>query len=223
MVKEDQYACVAYLGFVLHERSQEEASASSSSSEVKTLDVDSRFLCSNVEDFLRERKLIAGKAEQRAEARHFITLIQEEAGLIVQRGIDENGEALYGFVHLTFQEYFAAADVYERYQQEEDPEVISKFLVEHLHDPRWREVIYLLLGKLKSTPATNQLRQILQGKIKSRRSQYTEIVQQDLFFVCDCLLEEIKVENSLVEMVKRMYKNAFEAVGLLVDFCRKDP
>jgi hypothetical protein len=127
--------------------------------------------------------------------------VQEEAGLIVERGTDENGEALYSFVHRTFQEYFAAADIYERYQQKEDPEIISTFLRERLHDPHWREVVMLLLGKLISTPATNQLRQIRQSTIKSRQSCYTQFVQQDLFFVCDCLVEEIKVEHTLVERV----------------------
>jgi hypothetical protein len=59
----------------------------------------------------------------------------------------------------------------------------------------------LLLGKLKSKPVTNQLRQLLQGKINSLRSQYTEILQHDLFFVCDCLIEEVAIEKELVELV----------------------
>jgi len=62
-------------------------------------------------------------------------------------------------------------------------------------------VILLLLGKLKRQPATSQLRLILEGKIKSLRSHYTEIVQQDLFFICECLMEEIIVEPDLAEMV----------------------
>ena len=75
------------------------------------------------------------------------------------------------------------------------------FLVEHLHDPHWREVILLLLGKLKPRPVTMLLRQILQGAITSRCSEGTAIVQQDLFFVCDCLAEEIAIENELVVLV----------------------
>src|ERR1019366_3570404 len=124
MIKEQQYACVAYLGFLLHERSQEEKSEDNEKGVDITVDVTSRFLRNNVEDFLKKRELIIGIAEQQTEAKRFIELVQEEAGLIVERGFDENGEALYSFVHRTFQEYFAAADVYERYQQQEDPGVI---------------------------------------------------------------------------------------------------
>ncbi len=200
--KEDQYVCVAFLGFVLHKRSQEEVLADNDEPAGMTVDVPSRFLRTNVESFLKERDLIIGRAERNKVASRFIQLVQEEAGLIVERGTAENGEALYSFVHRTFQEYFAAADIYERYQQQEDPAIISEFLMENLHDPHWREVIFLLLSKLKSTPVTNQLRQILQGKIKSHRSAYTEIIQQDLFFICDCLLEEIKVENTLIDAVR---------------------
>ena len=207
MIKEEQYTCVAYLAFLLHERSQEEIASNGKKGEDITVDVTSRFLRKHVEEFLKKRELIVGIAEQQNEAKRFIELVQEEAGLIVERGSDENGEGLYSFVHRTFQEYFAAVDVYERYQQQEDPDIISTFLSEHLHDPHWSEVILLLLGKLKSRPVTNQLRQILEGKIKSRRSSYTEIVQQDLFFVCDCLIEEIKVENTLVEMVVSALKD----------------
>src|SRR5690349_813930 len=183
MLKEAHYACVAHLGFVLHERSQEKDSNKKGSKEDTASDVPTRFMLREIEHFLNSRKLIGEVAEQRAEAKRFLELMQIEAGLIVERGKDENSEDLYGFVHRTFQEYFAAADVYERYQQEEDPTIISEFLIEHLHDPHWHEVILLLLGKLKRKPVTAQLCQFLEGKIKSRRSQYTDIVQQDLFFV----------------------------------------
>jgi len=200
MSKDDQLACVSYLGFILHTRSQENFDESDEEEDT-TVDVPARFLKSKVVEFLRQQRLISEGSEQKKEAERFTALMQEEAGLIVERGTDENGEALYSFVHRTFQEYFAAMDVYERYQQEEDPKIISKFLHEHLHDPHWREVTLLLLGRLKSMPVTKQLRDLLQGKTKSLRSRYVEIVQQDLFFVCDCLVEEIKVESTLVAMV----------------------
>jgi len=206
MVKEDQYACIAHLGFVLHERSQEKESDStkqdvnSSTNDIAS-DVSAKFMLQEIEQFLKNRKLITETIEQRAEAKRFLQLMQEEAGLIVERGKDESDENLYGFVHRTFQEYFAAADLHERFQQEVDLTIISDFLKRYLHDPHWREVILLLLGKLKPKPATNQLRQVLEGKIINHRSQYTDIIQQDLFFICDCLTEEIAVESELAEMV----------------------
>ncbi len=196
--KEDQRACVAHLGFVLHERSQE-TNVSTDSAKDYANDVTSRFLMKQIEYYLDNRGLISEVAEQRTEAERFLNLMQIEAGLIVERGKDENGDDLYGFVHRTFQEYFAAVDVNERYLEDENPIIISQFIADHLHDPHWHEVILLLLGKLRRKPVTAQLRQILEGK--SRLSHYTEILHQDLFFVCTCLVEEISVDNELAEFV----------------------
>jgi transcriptional regulator with XRE-family HTH domain len=187
MGKEDQYICIAQLGFALHNHSQSA--------------VPARFILRVIEDFLRSNHLIAEVAVQRAEARRFLEMIQIEAGLIVERGINENGEALYGFVHLAFQEYFAASHIYDRYLQEDDSTIINAFLKEHLYEPHWHEVILLLLGKLKRKPATVQLRRILEGEMKNERSQSSDIGQQHLFFVSSCLIEEVVVESDLAELV----------------------
>ncbi len=218
--KEDQYACVAHLGFVLHERLQERREDDKANTKLSdttpsddlAIDVPSRFILREIERFLQGQNLFPSVAEQRAHARHFLELIQEEAGLIVERGTDENGESLYGFVHRTFQEYFAAIDVYNRYRQDDDPIIISGFLTRHLHDPHWYEVILLLFGKLGRKPATKQLRQILEGTIKSRRSRFTDLIQQDLFFITYCLAEEISVENDLavsaIKQLSNLIKNS---------------
>lgn len=89
--------------------------------------------------------------------------------------------------------------VYERYEQEDNPDIVSEFLQEHLHDSHWQEVILLLISKMRRKPVTKLLRQILEGKLQSRRSKYNEIVRQDLFFVSECLREGIVVENELAE------------------------
>ncbi len=198
MGKEDQRACVAHLGFVLHKRSQENNANKENTKDLSN-DVTSRFLVKQIEAYVNNQGLISEVAEQRAEAERFLELMQIEAGLIVERGKDENGDDLYGFVHRTFQEYFAAVDVNERYLEDENPIIISQFLTTHLHDPHWHEVILLLLGKLRRKPVTAQLRLILEGR--SRLSHYTEILEQDLFFVCICLIEEMPVDNELAEFV----------------------
>ena len=206
MSKDDQYACVAHLGYVLHKRSQEQANGNENNLS-KDTDVPSRFLAREIEHFLNVNGLIKEVAEQRAEAKRFLDLMQVEAGLIVERGTGENDESLYGFVHRTFQEYFAAADVYTRYLQNEEPEIINEFLVEHLHDPHWQEVILLLLGKLGRKPLTARLQQILNGKIVSRRSHHTDILQQDLFFISSCLVEEMLVDSQFAESVASRLEN----------------
>ena len=202
MVKEDQYACIAHIGFVLHKRSQmaQEKDKDVTQEDIAN-DVPTRFILKEIEQFLEGQNLFLGIAERRMEAKRFIELMQVEAGLIVERGTDENGELLYGFVHRTFQEYFAAADVYEHYQQEDEPTIISQFLKEHLHDPHWHEVILLLFGKLKRKPATVQLRLLLSDDGKSRRSKYTNLLQQDLFFACGCLAEDIGIDIELAEFI----------------------
>ncbi len=207
MGKEDQYACVAHLGFVLHERSQEREGDSADRPEDIATDVPTTSMLQGIVRFLNGRKLIAEVVEQHTEAERFLELMQVEAGLIVERGKNESGENLYGFVHRTFQEYFAAGHVYTDYLQEENPDIITKFLKEHLHSPHWHEVILLLLGKLMSKPVTGKLRQILHGEIKSHRSHHTDVVQQDLFFVCECLVEEIAVESDLAKDVISLLSN----------------
>ncbi|HLW00366.1 MAG TPA: NACHT domain-containing protein [Ktedonobacterales bacterium] len=200
--KGDQRACVAHLGFYLHSNVQEQSKEYLNATDTPpTTDVSTRVMLREIETFLQGQNFYDTRAEMRNQAKRFLDLIQVEAGLIVERGKDERGEDLYGFIHRTFQEYFAAVDVFERYQQAEDADIISRFLRENLHDPHWREVIVLLLSKLKSAPATRQLRSILQGTNPSIRSRYTQIVQQDLFFVCDCLVEAIEVDHTLVAQV----------------------
>jgi len=204
--KRDQYDCVAHLGFILHKRSQEKSKSTKSSEEIPsskglTDDIPYKEMLREIEIFLHNQNLFPSVAEQNAQAERFLELIQEEAGLIVEHGSDEDGELLYGFVHRSFQEYFAAADVYERYLQEGNSKVISEFLKEHLHDPHWYEVIRFLFEKLKRKQATTQLRHILEGRNQSYRSLYNDILHHDLFFICSCLIDEISVENDLAVSV----------------------
>ena len=193
--KEDRKACLAHLGFVLHRRSQElaqeekEASAQASDTAV---DVSATFLRQELRRFLATQNLLTG-AEQHAEVERLLDMVRTEAGLIVSRGTGEDGEPLYGFVHRTFQEYFAALDVLNQYQQEDDSSIIRKFLTDYVHDPHWQEVILLLFGKFKHKFATNQFRFILAGK--TRRSRYSSILNHDLFFVANCLADGIVVDQ----------------------------
>ncbi|UJR34507.1 hypothetical protein I4U23_021915 [Adineta vaga] len=72
----------------------------------------------------------------------FVRIIREEIGVLAARG-----EYAYGFLHLTFQEYFVALemlDVDMNVSVEKAESVVSRFF-EHMNDPRYREPLLLAM------------------------------------------------------------------------------
>jgi hypothetical protein len=69
------------------------------------------------------------------DVRTFIGKLHKHVGLIAARG-----DQLFGFLHLTFQEYLAG-----RYLVR-NPRAAAANIVQHLSEPRWREPILLGLG-----------------------------------------------------------------------------
>src|SRR6266487_120228 len=214
MTRDVQRACIAHLGFILYERLQDANNAGGEGGVFCSDRLTLPQMQAEVERFLKSRQLFSAE-ERQIEAERFLDLMRTETGLIVKRGKDESGEDLYGFIHETFQEYFAALDVYFRQADPPPPDrpgedanaILNAFLTQHLHDPHWQEVILLLFGKLGPGRATTQLQLIL-DPVDSKvccRSTYTDIIQQDLFFACSCLKEEITLQNRLVvEIITRL-------------------
>jgi tetratricopeptide (TPR) repeat protein len=72
----------------------------------------------------------------RQAVEEFLRKVRETTGLFVERA-----PGVYGFMHLTFEEYFAA-----RYIVDNDQSDILEIIRSHLHEPRWNETILLALG-----------------------------------------------------------------------------
>ncbi|MBD2495589.1 tetratricopeptide repeat protein [Nostoc sp. FACHB-280] len=66
----------------------------------------------------------------------FLRKVRETTGLFVERM-----PGFYGFMHLTFEEYFAARYIADKEQSE-----ILELIQKHLHEPRWNEPLLLALG-----------------------------------------------------------------------------
>ena len=66
-----------------------------------------------------------------------LAALREQVGLLAARG-----EFLYGFLHLTFQEYLAAIYLVR------DPDNAAAEILRRVNQPRWREVIILALGEV---------------------------------------------------------------------------
>ncbi|WP_146195888.1 tetratricopeptide repeat protein, partial [Nostoc commune] len=66
----------------------------------------------------------------------FLRKVRETTGLFVERI-----PGFYGFMHLTFEEYFAARYIADKEQSE-----ILELIQKHLNEPRWNEPLLLALG-----------------------------------------------------------------------------
>ncbi len=70
-----------------------------------------------------------------SEVEKFLRAVREHTGLFVERAPKR-----YGFMHLTFEEYYAARHLVARSR------IRAQLIRQHLHDPRWDEPILLALG-----------------------------------------------------------------------------
>jgi hypothetical protein len=75
------------------------------------------------------------------DVRIFLRQVSDDVGLLAPRG-----PGVWGFLHLTFQEYLAALWLVR------DRTTAGQAIVDRLDDPRWREPILLALGHVSSNP-----------------------------------------------------------------------
>lgn len=85
-----------------------------------------------------------GREKAEDEAETFLDFVREQAGLLI-----EAGPGLYSFIHLTFQEYLTARHINIR-SEDDGVGFVKETLAPVLADPRWREVVRLLVADRQS-------------------------------------------------------------------------
>jgi HEAT repeat protein len=137
-----------------------------------------------LEGKLRELLFDRGLPEENARvaARIFLEMERNQVGLLVERGLNA-----YGFSHLTFQEYFAARAIAARREKTVDK------LREHLHDPRWREVILLTAGQIGVRQAEEEAVTVLVRAIASSHSPLEDVLHRDLLLAGRCLADDVGI------------------------------
>ena len=95
-------------------------------------------LLEKLEDLCKGR----GHASPEAEARKFLKDVRDAASILVERGGHR-----YGFLHLTFQEYLAAATLAQR-ATDDGAAATVEALTPHIGKPEWHEVALLTVGHL---------------------------------------------------------------------------
>ena len=137
------------------------------------------------------------------ECRGFIDFLREQAGFFYEKGVDDEGNRFYGFIHLTFEEYLAAIELVSKWNER------KLDLKKYVFDPRWIEVIRL---------GASQLR--LSCKGRAGRVQSTQFVKdilsvedpfseayRPLQLACLILSDDVNVMDELLnEILDRIMK-----------------
>ncbi|MDM3848316.1 MAG: tetratricopeptide repeat protein, partial [Aphanizomenon gracile PMC638.10] len=126
----------------------------------------------------------------------FLRKVRETTGLFVERA-----PGVYGFMHLTFEEYFAA-----RYIADNDQSKIQELIQQHLHEPRWNEPILLSLGYY-GIHSPGQVKKLI-DQLFSNLQDYQPALQHGEIKIKtsadNTIIIYLKAENDLSETLKNV-------------------
>ncbi len=135
----------------------------------------------------------ATAAEARVLSREMLRTIGEHTGFFIERGVDQSGQSVYGFLHLTFAEYLAARHLAEQWSSG------LLALEKYAHDARWHEVLLLMAGHV-GTWATAQATRLV-NDILQLNSPYEEHLHRDLLLAAEMLGDNVRVRRDLQNTV----------------------
>jgi HEAT repeat protein len=128
-------------------------------------------------------------AEERSQK--FLAEMREMSGLIVERGYDA-----FGFLHLTFQEYFAG-----RALAKMDPNTRWDEVRTHLHEPRWREPILLCAGQLGVVEKRRDVVSEFVGKILTNDDPTENDIHRNLLLALSIACDDVNLEHTLLNNI----------------------
>jgi predicted NACHT family NTPase len=128
-------------------------------------------------------------AQQTAE--HFLRDMRHFAGLLAERGRDA-----FGFLHLTFQEYFAG-----RALARMKPDQRWTAIAPNLHRQRWREPILLCAGQLGVLEQRRDEVSDLAQRLLAAQSTHEDILHRDLFLVAALAADDVDLSNTLLDVL----------------------
>jgi len=110
----------------------------------------------------------------RTDIKDMIEFLREDAGFLYEKGFNEEGEPMFGFVHQTFQEYFTAIEFKTLWKEGK----LSADFEKYIFSSNWLEVIKLTASLFKLNEPTRLGRQnatIFLRKILNVNDPYPEI------------------------------------------------
>ncbi|WP_437941466.1 NACHT domain-containing protein [Sorangium sp. So ce341] len=130
------------------------------------------FVLRELAEALSDQKQVAGVEAKRA-AREFLKRAGEDVQILLERGA-----GAWGFLHLTFQEFFVAAGLHAS-------ERFDELARQHLFDPRWEEVLrlgvgYLALIQKRPKAAQKFVTDVLEHQEPGARSWVTRLLRKQV-------------------------------------------
>ena len=148
---------------------------------------------------LLERRIARFEEEAQRHAEQFLQAVRGKTGILIERG-----KHRYGFLHLTFEEYFAALELVIRKKDRED------FIKLQLHNPRWRVVILLAVG-IVGILQTDEVgvTELVEEAILKANSPFERWLHRDLLFSGLCLADDVGLsiacEDAIIEQAIYIY------------------
>jgi HEAT repeat protein len=140
---------------------------------------------SQVEAVLREQvqeSLALHTAEALSAADYVLRFMEETSGLLVEEETNQEGEKMYRFVHIAFQEHFAARELARLWQRGQVR------LAGIVREPSWQEVV-LLAGAELSVSGDESAASRFVDEVFRAGSPYEEQCHHDLLLAARCLAE----------------------------------
>lgn len=130
--------------------------------------------------------------EENQDLKDLINFLREDAGFLFEKGLSENGESMFGFVHQTFQEYFTAIEFKTRWKEG----YFKDKLHEYVFNSNWNEVIKLTASLFKYSEQSRLGRQYATSFIKDILEVQDIIPEMNrpLDLCLDILKEDTEIE-----------------------------
>jgi HEAT repeat protein len=159
-----------------------------------------------------KRKLAPDDPEIIEAVNDFLHRVRHHTGVLVERAPKQ-----YGFMHLTFEEYFAARELVRR------PDHLAQKIYKLRHQPRWQEPILLAIGYVSEAypdlPGELIRTAILaEGEVAEEHgyesSLYEDVLHRDLLFAVNCIGDCATMEEMLQrDVMQRMVKLYLDSEG----------
>lgn len=129
--------------------------------------------------------------ELRQDVNDIISFLREDAGFLFEKGLDENDEALFGFVHLSFQEYYAAIEFNTKWK-----EGSIGNLKDFIYNSNWVEIIKLAASLFKINEPSRLGRNYATKFITDILStdEILPGIDRKQYLVCQILKEDVEIE-----------------------------